>query len=68
MPEWRKPNEPVPATDGELIERVFDVYAGRIEARHGEVLRRLGRVFSGALGGQRTVRPRRFIKGATRAG
>jgi hypothetical protein len=51
MPEWRKPDETVPATDGELIKRVFDLYAGRIEARDGEVLRRLGHLLAGALMG-----------------
>jgi hypothetical protein len=49
MPEGRKPDEPVPATDGEPIKRVFNVYAGRVEARNGEVLRRLGHVLAGAL-------------------
>jgi hypothetical protein len=51
MPEGRKPDEPVPATDGEPIKRVFDVYAGRVEARDGEVLRRLGHVLAAALMG-----------------
>jgi hypothetical protein len=51
MPRRRKPEQPVPATDGEPIKRVFDMYAGRVEARDGEALRRLGQVLAGALMG-----------------
>jgi len=51
MPERRKPDEPVPTADGEQIKRVFDVYAGQVEAQHREVLRQLGRVLAEALKG-----------------
>ena len=51
MPEQQNPDGPVPATAGEPITRVFDVFAGRVEARDGAVLRRLGQVLGGALTG-----------------
>jgi hypothetical protein len=54
MPEWRKPDEPVPAKDGEPIKRVFGLYAGRVEARDREVLRRLGHILAGGLLGSPT--------------
>jgi hypothetical protein len=49
MAKRRKRDEPVRATDGEPIKRVFDMYVGRVESRDGEVLRRLGQALAGAL-------------------